>query len=176
MVHLNALDALMLAYLIYKGYQGYNRGFVMTILPFVYWTGIVVAAILLMKTAGDMVFTRFLKFSGSVSALISFAILIALGVAFSKKAIDKGAGLIGKKLSFANQLTGLATGVIKGVFLMSILFMALKSFNVPKTELRNGSFFYGSVSQFAGTVWSGVSSVWPQAEGLADLFRDNLKS
>lgn len=174
MIHLNVLDIIILLFCIYQGYKGYRSGAVSAIAPLIYWGLIFFGAVMLMRTIGDQVFARTLGFSSGISALLSFGIMVAIGFIFANKALGFAEGMIGGSLTKPNEIMGMIVGVLRGIFMLSLLFFAMQNFKIPSEKVRTSSLLYTEVRSFGERIWGFAEKLRPQTDTLADKFKNDV--
>jgi membrane protein required for colicin V production len=150
---MNFLDIILLVPLIWFAYRGFSRGFVIELASLVALVAGIWAAIHFSFFASDFLAANFgvgPKYLSIIAFIVTF-VAVVLVVYLIGKIIEKFIDILA--LGFLNKLAGLAFGVFKAAFLMSIIILIINSFDQNQSVItpknRNGSLLYKPIEKFA---------------------------
>lgn len=156
-------------------YIGFRTGAIRQVFGF---AGVIVAFVagyLYMHPAGDVV-VSILNIGYSIAPLMGFIAIFALVQLTFVAAIRVLEGIFGVlKLTVLNRLAGGALAAGKAVLLLSIVFLALGTVDIPEPEARTGSVLYEPVASALPSAWSYVSSEVLTTEEFVEAFRMQLE-
>lgn len=165
---MTALDFIILIPLVYFGYQGFRKGLIVEISSFLALIIGLIGAFKLMYVAADYLQQNFeinSKYLPFLGFLLVFLVLI-FAVHFVGKMVEKLLKLVA--LGLANRLAGLAFGLIKGTFVVSIILWLLSQIQFFKADTLANSELYGFFNSFAPDVLNLVGNIVPFASELLD--------
>jgi membrane protein required for colicin V production len=153
---MNFLDIILLIPLIWFAYRGFSRGFVIELASLVGLIAGIWGAIHFSFYAADILANNFgmgPKYLPIASFIATFVVVVII-VYIIGKIIEKFIDILA--LGFFNKLVGLAFGVVKAAFLLSIIILVINSFDrnesVITPGMREGSILYKTIERFAPTV------------------------
>jgi len=150
---MNALDVVILIPAIWFTYKGFTKGLIIELAT-------LIALLLGIYAAGH--FSNFtaawmedhLNFHSQYMSIISFTVTflgVVILVMLFGKALEKVINLL--LLSFINKMAGAAFGLVKVVFVISVLIMIMGNFDMEDKiitpEYQKGSMLYGPVKAIA---------------------------
>jgi len=153
---MNVLDIIFLVPLLWLGYRGFQKGFIIELSSLLALIlGIYIAINFSGLTAGWL--TKNFDVSQKYLTIISFVItfiVVVFGVFMIGKILEKFVDIL--LLGFVNKIAGGAFGVIKAAFLISVVLWIINSMDsgsyIIKQETRKGSTLYGPIESFAPTI------------------------
>lgn len=150
---MNFLDIILLIPLIWFAYRGFSRGFVIELASLIGLVAGIWAALHFSFFAAGFLADNFgigPKYLPIIAFIVTF-VAVVLVVYLIGKIIEKFIDILA--LGFLNKLAGLAFGVVKAAFLMSIIILVINSFDqnqsVIKPKARDGSLLYKPIEKFA---------------------------
>ena len=150
---MNFLDIILLVPLIWFAYRGFSRGFVIELASLVALIAGIWAAIHFSFFASDVLANDLgmgPKYLSIASFIVTFIVVVII-VYLIGKIIEKFIDILA--LGFFNKLAGLAFGVVKAAFLLSIIILVINSFDddmsVIKPGMREKSMLYDPIEKFA---------------------------
>ena len=170
------VDIVLLILLIYGGFRGSRKGFLMEVIAILALILGLIGAFKLLHSGMDFLDQHF-QISGSILPYLTFFllfILIIIGVNMLGKWIKKvlDMTLLG---SFDN-LAGAIIGVIKWGFLLSVVIWITAAFSLELSEKWiDGSVIYPYVEEFAPQMVEWMSGVFPFLEGLYEHVQELLR-
>lgn len=154
---MNVLDIIFIIPLLWLGYRGFQKGFIIELSSLVALIlGIYIAINFSGFTASWL--TENFDISEKYLTIISFVVTfigVVFGVFMIGKILEKFIDVL--LLGFVNKIAGAAFGIIKAAFLISVILWIINSFDsggdyIIKQETRKGSVLYGPIESFAPTV------------------------
>jgi membrane protein required for colicin V production len=164
MDHLNALDYLILAFLLWGFIAGFRRGLIMELCTLAgLFLGIWLA--IHFSGAAEEWMKTSQKMEGgwiSFAAFLMVFVGVYIGFYFLGKALSKAVSLL--MLGIINRSAGGIFGMIKMMMFSSILVLILKMGGIPllSEELEKGSAIFKPVSAFAELVYPSIRDILPE--------------
>ncbi len=153
---MNVLDIILAVPLVWFAYRGFTKGLIIELASLVALILGIWVAIHFSFFAGDFLSNNFdigPKYL-SITAFIVTFIAVVIAVYLIGKIIEKFIDILA--LGFLNKLTGLAFGIVKAAFLLSVIILVINSFDdnqsVITPKLRDGSMLYKPVERFAPSI------------------------
>lgn len=153
---MNILDIILIIPLAWFAYRGFTRGFIIELASLVALIAGIWAAIHFSFFAADFLAGNFdmgPKYIPIVAFIITFVAVVVI-VYMVGKIIEKFINILA--LGFLNKLAGLAFGIVKAAFLISVIILIINSFDDDRSvitpKLREGSMLYNPIEQFAPTI------------------------
>lgn len=154
---MNVLDIIFLIPLLWLGYRGFQKGFIIELSSLVALVlGIYIAINFSGITANWLTdnFDISEKYLTIIAFIVTF-IVVVIGVFMVGKVLEKFIDVL--LLGFVNKIAGGAFGIIKAAFLISVILWIINSFDsrgdyLIKQETRKGSILYESIESFAPTI------------------------
>jgi membrane protein required for colicin V production len=153
---MNFLDIILLVPLIWFAYRGFSRGFVIELASLVGLIAGIWGAIHFSFYAADILANNFgmgPKYLPIASFIVTFLVVVIV-VYIIGKIIEKFIDILA--LGFFNKLAGLAFGVVKAAFLLSIVILVINSFDDDRSvitpKMREGSMLYNTIEKFAPSI------------------------
>ena len=164
MEHLNTLDYLILAFLLWGFIAGFRRGLIMELCTLVGLFLGIWLAIHFSKTAEEWMINS----QGLEGAWIKMAAFLAVFVGayiafyFLGKALSKAVSLI--MLGMINRIAGGIFGMVKMVLFSSVVFMMIKMAGIPlfSKQTENESSIFKPVHSFAEFLHPKIKDVLPE--------------
>lgn len=155
---INLLDILILIPLLLWAYQGYKKGFVISLASLLALIlGLYAALYFSDFTAGKLM--EFFEINEKYLAIIAFVVtfvVVVIAVVVVGNILHKFIDVL--MLGFLNKATGAVFGILKGALYLSILFFVINYFdpgkNLIKQEHRDSSALYEPVESFAPFLYS----------------------
>ena len=162
---MNVIDLVLLLPIALSGINGYRKGIIIQIVSFL---ALIVAIIICMKFT--LAFTEWLKhtlpgikyvafFGYLILFMISYLIII-LGGKLLEKAIDIA------QLGLFNRISGMLLSMVMSCFFLSLLFWLADRVHLLPEKVRDTSFIYKQIKDFAPWVISFVSAHIPFMKDL----------
>jgi membrane protein required for colicin V production len=169
---LNTLDIIILVIVLSLAYLGYRRGFLVSIFSLI---SIILGIILATKFHGGfaLVLHKFIKddkILNFVSFLIIFLLIYVSGIFIAGK-LSK----ISSLTKTLDKILGIAIGTIKGLIVVSLILIFLKSFSIVSDNVIRQSSLYSYVWKFAPDTFDMVSKVLPFNKKSFDDLNSFLK-
>ena len=150
---MNLLDIILIVPFIWFAYRGFQKGLVIELASLVALILGIWAAIYFSFFAADFLSDNFdigPRYLPVIAFIITF-IVVVMGVYLIGRIIEKFIDILA--LGLLNKLAGLAFGLVKAAFLLSIIILVINSFDANQSiitpKLRDGSFLYKPVERFA---------------------------
>lgn len=154
----NLLDVIILIPLLLWAYQGYKKGFIISLASLVALiAGLFFAFYFSYYTADKLkdFFDINEKYLAVISFIVTF-IVVLLAVILVGNLLQKLIDIL--LLGFLNRAAGLVFGILKGALLLSILIFVINYFDdgksIIKQEYRDGSLLYEPVESVAPYLYS----------------------
>jgi len=153
---MNVLDIILAVPIAWFAYRGFTRGLIIELASLVALILGIWIAIHFSFFAGDFLSSNFdigPKYLSIVAFIVTF-IAVVIAVYIIGKIIEKFIDILA--LGFLNKLTGLAFGIVKAAFLLSVIILIINSFDnnqsVITPKLRDGSMLYKPIERFAPSI------------------------
>ena len=153
---MNVLDIILIIPIIWLMYRGYQKGFIIELSSLVALILGIYFAINFSGFAADFLTRNFNigdKYLSIAAFVVTFMVVVFV-VFMVGKFLEKFIDIL--LLGFINKLAGAAFGIIKAVFLISVVLWIINSFDISRTIIkdssREGSFLYEPIEQFAPSV------------------------
>jgi len=155
---LNTLDIVILAIVLSLAYLGYRRGFLVSVFSLI---SIVLGIILATRFHAGfaLVLHKFIrddKILNFVSFILIFLLIYLAGIFIASK-LSK----ISKLTKTLDKILGVIIGTIKGLIVVSLILIFLKSFNIISDNMIRQSSLYSQVRKFAPDTFNAVSKYLP---------------
>ncbi len=155
---INLLDILILIPLLLWAYQGYKKGFIISLASLAALIlGLYFAFFFSDFTAGKL--TEYFTISNEYLAIIAFIVtfaVVVVAVILVGNILQKFIDVL--LLGFLNKAAGAVFGILKGALFLSILFFVINYFdpghNLIKQKHRESSILYEPVESFAPFLYS----------------------
>ena len=155
---INLLDILILIPLLLWAYQGYKKGFIISLASLAALIlGLYAALYFSDFTAGKL--TEYFEINQKYLAIIAFVVtfvIVVIAVIIVGNILQKFIDVL--LLGFLNKAAGAVFGILKGALYLSILFFVLNYFGADdfliKQKHRDGSTLYKPVESFAPFLYS----------------------
>jgi membrane protein required for colicin V production len=160
----NVLDAMLLALLFLAAYLGYRGGPLKKFITMLATVAAVVIGVRLMHPLGRLL-SAILPSAFSYAAvfvIVVVGLLVALYILYRR---------FGKKTTAqkpARVFAG-ALGVMEAAFLLSVLLLLLRVFDLPGTSLRSGSLLYRPLVNFAPLSFDALQTAVPAGGEVRQL-------
>lgn len=149
----NYLDLIIAVPFLWFGYKGFKNGFIIEVASLVALVLGVFVAYRFSGITSEFLIKQF-NFQTEYISIISFAItfiIVVILVHFLAKLLNKLINAVA--MGIINKLLGLAFGIIKIAFILSILLGLLNRFDneekLIKPDMKSSSFLYEPLSEFA---------------------------
>lgn len=153
---MNVLDIILIIPIIWLMYRGYQKGFIIELSSLVALIAGIYLAINFSGFAADFLTRNFNigdKYLNIVAFVVTFLIVV-FGVIMIGKMLEQFINIL--LLGFVNKLAGAAFGVIKAVFLISVVLWIINSFDLSRTIIKDSSrkesMLYDPIEQFAPSI------------------------
>lgn len=153
---MNVLDIIFLVPILWLGYRGFQKGFIIELSSLVALIlGIYIAINFSGFTASWLTdnFDISQKYLTIISFVVTF-IAVVFGVFMVGKILEKFIDIL--LLGFINKIAGSAFGIVKAAFLISVVLWIINSLDpgeyIIKNETRKGSTLYGPVESLAPAI------------------------
>lgn len=153
----NVFDILVIIVLAFSAYKGYTKGLIASAASIIALLLGVWGAIHFSDfTAGYLV--ELIHVQQKYMSIIAFAVtfvLIVIGVHFIAKAVEKVTEAVA--LGIVNKIVGLAFGVLKAAFIISVILVILNTanekFRLMDEGFKEESMFYDPIQKFAPSIF-----------------------
>jgi membrane protein required for colicin V production len=155
---MNYIDLILVIFLLWAAYKGFKNGLIIEVASLAALILGIFGAIKFSGLTADFLVERF-DMTSKYLSLIAFAITfvcIVIVVHLLARILDKLVKAIA--LGFINRLSGVVFGIVKVVFILSIVLVILNAINrkanfLPKEKLDE-SFLYWPISNFAPAIFN----------------------
>jgi membrane protein required for colicin V production len=155
---MNYIDIILAIFLLWAAYKGFKNGLIIEVASLAALILGIFGAIKFSGLTADFLVERF-DMTSKYLSLIAFAITfvcIVIVVHLLARILDKLVKAIA--LGFINRLSGVVFGIVKVVFILSIVLVILNAINrkanfLPKEKLDE-SFLYWPISNFAPAIFN----------------------
>ncbi|MBN3035423.1 MAG: CvpA family protein [Bacteroidales bacterium] len=170
---MNLLDILIVVPAIWFAYQGFRKGFIFELASL---AGLVLGIYAGIHFSDEFAIwlERLFHINERYLPVVSFAILFILVVLLVYLAGRILEGMVNLLAAgFLNKLAGILFGTVKGLIMISVVFLIINTFNpkiIPE-ERKQGSWLYSPVSGIAPFLWNSIRILSPDsrpAPGVAD--------
>jgi uncharacterized membrane protein required for colicin V production len=168
---MNVIDIVVGALLTLSFISGYRDGLIRKLLVL---AGMIVGLLLATKFTSPLseAFCRMVPMSKAVASVLAF-LLVFVGVVIVAKMLGKSISRENVLVKIWDKILGGIFGVIQGAIVMSLLFLFFNLFNLPPDNLKEGSFTYKRVLNFAPGLVNTFMGVFP---GAKDFYKEVGKS
>lgn len=153
---MNILDIIFLVPILFMAYKGFQKGFVIELATLIALVLGIYFAVYFSYYAANFLNDNFDvgdKYLNIIAFILTF-LGVVIAVFFVGKIIEKFINII--LLGFINKLAGGVFGILKSVFLISVILWILSSFDATdgliKQKTKQGSFLYEPIEQIAPTI------------------------
>ena len=150
---MNFLDIIFIIPIVWLMYTGFQKGFIIELSSLIALILGIYFAINFSNFAADFLIRNFSigeKYVSIVAFMFTFMVVVFV-VFMIGKILEKFIDII--LLGFVNKLAGGVFGIIKAVFLISVILWIINSFDISKSiikeKLKQDSLFYAPIEQFA---------------------------
>lgn len=155
---MNYIDIILIVPIIWFGYQGFRKGFVIELASLAALILGIYAALYFSGYAADFLINNLSmapKYVPVVSFIITFIVIVFLVYSIGKM-LEKVIDLVA--LGFVNKITGALFGLLKGALIISIVLMIINHFNenLISNEKKAGSILYEPVEGIAPLLWDSI--------------------
>ncbi|MBD79686.1 MAG: colicin V production protein [Crocinitomicaceae bacterium] len=153
---MNVLDIIIIIPLLYGGFKGFTRGFIIEITSIAGLVLGIYCGIYFSDYAADFI-SQYFELGSSVLQFASFIttfVVIVMGIHLIGKALEKAANLVALKL--VNKLFGAGFGILKFSIIVSVLVVVVDSidqrFGFIPSESKNESKLYAPLASITPTL------------------------
>ncbi|MCX6350365.1 MAG: CvpA family protein [Bacteroidetes bacterium] len=162
---MNGLDLTFLLFIAVVALQAFRKGFVKEFFGSI---AFLVAFIIAIHFTYSLLHTYYSAEKPKATTLIAAYLLVFFavywGMSFTGKIVDSF--LKGIQLGIANQIAGAAWGVVKAIFSISLILWFIDRTGFVSTSLKEGSYFYKQIKDFAPYIISLITDSIPILKGL----------
>ncbi|MDH3708382.1 MAG: CvpA family protein [Cyclobacteriaceae bacterium] len=172
---MNILDIVLLLFLGFAAYRGYQRGLFVSLLSIVaFFLGIILAFALL--DWGVDLLDDYIEELGSLLPFVAFfmifggvAMLITIGGGMVKKAMDL------TLLGSVDNLAGALLGALKWMVGASLIIWLVQSFGVEiPDDMQESSWLFAKIQPIAPWIIENLSEYWPFIKELFESIKERL--
>lgn len=166
---MNYLDLLLFIPIAFAGLNGYKRGFITELFSFL---ALIIALLVTMKLTNMIVLAVKPDMAESAKGIFFAYLIIFIGtyllVTWFGKMVHGLLKIV--QLGFMNKLAGLAFGILKTIYFLSMILLLVNKFGIIEQSTLNGSFVYEAIKEIAPWITEMVTYLLPFLKStLVDL-------